>query len=661
MSLQFVQAQSFTLAGSGASIGDTSIVLNSFTQIDGTLLTMADFGTIGFGTIEPNNRDFEEQICWTGVTQNANGTATLTGVSTVLNVSPYTQTSGLATSHAGGVIFVITNTAGFYDHFLIEDNDETITGLWTFVQFPLKSGSLTPTAGAQFATKDYVDTAGGGPTSYDQMVLGETAGETIAVNETVYFKESDQRWWKTDADALATSQNVKIGIATTTGTAGLPVSVLVMGRQTGMSGLTAGAKYYLSNTAGGVSTTPGTLARFIGWAESTTVLMFFPDDLPEGIIFDTVGENVSAGNLVYFKTSDQKWWKTDADAAATAIGVDLGIVQATALADAIGLIRVSGIDNSNTGLTAGARYFVSGTAGAIVATTPGTFQRFVGFALSTQELLLGSDPFVLTQDGQQTYAADAQANDTYVITRVPAPAALKTGMTVLVKFNTANTGTATLNDTGLGAVTIVKLNSTTLADGDIAASSIHLLVYDGTNYRMLTPTSNAPTDSLFCKKLTEIGNTSLTNINATPQNVFSVTVPGGTLSTNNAIYGEIKYQAVVGTAINTLTAKLVYGSTGVSSGVLVGFTGTSTSNGVLEFLIAADGATNDQHGWIRSVAAATESASTPVANSVVQTAGNLAEVSTGDLTLKLTIESDGPGAGSLGTFTSHGGYVEIIK
>lgn len=159
---KFVQAQTFTLAGSGAILAATSITLNDFTQIDGsTALTMTDFGSIGFGTLEPNNSTQEEQICFTGVTANANGTYTLTGVSTVLTVSPYTQTSGLAKAHPGGAKFVISNTAGFYDKFTSKSDDETITGLWDFpngANTPTLGASyVAPTAQTQVASKGYAD------------------------------------------------------------------------------------------------------------------------------------------------------------------------------------------------------------------------------------------------------------------------------------------------------------------------------------------------------------------------------------------------------------------------------------------------------------------------------------------------------------------------
>lgn len=130
---KYAQLQAFTLAGSGCVLGATTITLNSMLQIDGsTTVTMTNFGSKGFATLEPGNGTREEQIVFTGITQNANGTATLTGVSNVLFVSPYTETSGVAQSHPGGVTLVISNTSGFYDTFVNKNDDETIAGLFTF-------------------------------------------------------------------------------------------------------------------------------------------------------------------------------------------------------------------------------------------------------------------------------------------------------------------------------------------------------------------------------------------------------------------------------------------------------------------------------------------------------------------------------------------------
>lgn len=128
-----IQTQPFSLAGAGVAIGDSSVVLSSFKQIDGTTnIVMTDLGTIAFATVEPGNGVQEEQISFTGVTQNANGTATLTGVKHVAFSTPYTQTANFATTHAGGSQLVLANTSGFYEEFPAIPDTATITGVWTF-------------------------------------------------------------------------------------------------------------------------------------------------------------------------------------------------------------------------------------------------------------------------------------------------------------------------------------------------------------------------------------------------------------------------------------------------------------------------------------------------------------------------------------------------
>ncbi len=120
-----VQTQELQLAGSGISATATSIVLKSFLLPDGeTEVTMTDFGDVGFMTLEPGTSR-EEQISFTGITQNADGTATLTGVIRGLAFSfPYATDSTLKKSHAGSTIAVVSNTAGFYG--MIKDYIDSI-------------------------------------------------------------------------------------------------------------------------------------------------------------------------------------------------------------------------------------------------------------------------------------------------------------------------------------------------------------------------------------------------------------------------------------------------------------------------------------------------------------------------------------------------------
>jgi hypothetical protein len=55
-----------------------------------------------------------------------------------------------------------------------------------------------------------------------------------------------------------------------------------------------------------------------------------------------------------------------------------------------------------------------------------------------------------------------------------------------IKFNVTNTGASTLNISSSGVKSIVKNASTTLEANDILANKIYILVYDGTNFQLVT-------------------------------------------------------------------------------------------------------------------------------------------------------------------------------
>jgi len=148
MSLKYVQSPTFYLAGSGTIIGATSVVLTNLVDIYGNVLTMTDFGAKGYASAEPDSSN-EEAFVFTGVVANANGTYTLTGVSTALARSPYTETSGLIRGHSGGTKVVITDNVAYWNTFGNKNNDEVITGQW--------SKTSAPVANNDIPNKAYVD------------------------------------------------------------------------------------------------------------------------------------------------------------------------------------------------------------------------------------------------------------------------------------------------------------------------------------------------------------------------------------------------------------------------------------------------------------------------------------------------------------------------
>ena len=85
-------------------------------------------------------------------------------------------------------------------------------------------------------------------------------------------------------------------------------------------------------------------------------------------------------------------------------------------------------------------------------------------------------------EGAYNYAVSATGTDAYAVT-IANFAAYTTGATVKFKADVANIGACTLNVNSLGAKAIVGSNGSALADGDIAAGAVILVIYDGTNFQ----------------------------------------------------------------------------------------------------------------------------------------------------------------------------------
>lgn len=132
--IKFVGGTTYNLAGSGVTNSATTITLVSFTiPQSGQRLTMNDFGDVLYGTIEPGSKTKQEFVACTGITQNANLTATLTGCSRGMSpIDPYTASTTLRFAHAGASTFIISNPPQLYSEAAFKDNDETITGAWLF-------------------------------------------------------------------------------------------------------------------------------------------------------------------------------------------------------------------------------------------------------------------------------------------------------------------------------------------------------------------------------------------------------------------------------------------------------------------------------------------------------------------------------------------------
>ena len=111
-------------------------------------------------------------------------------------------------------------------------------------------------------------------------ISDKNAGEGLTASNLVYMK-SDGKWWKTDADAEATTKGL-LGITMADISVNTAGRVLIFGRvaSAGWS-WTIGASIYVSCTAGGLTETAplgsGDQVRKIGHALSATTIIFNPD------------------------------------------------------------------------------------------------------------------------------------------------------------------------------------------------------------------------------------------------------------------------------------------------------------------------------------------------------------------------------------------------
>src|SRR3990167_3152728 len=169
-----VGGERYFLSGSGISASQTTISLTKFgyTRPNGSYntFTITNFGDLGCGTVQPGNTSGKQEfVSFTGVTQNSDGTAQLTGVTRGLDrVPPYTASSTLQTAHAGASEFVISNSPPcFYEGYANKNNTETITQLWNFDDIPWWNGTTAASSSNQLATRGYADslTITGAPTS----------------------------------------------------------------------------------------------------------------------------------------------------------------------------------------------------------------------------------------------------------------------------------------------------------------------------------------------------------------------------------------------------------------------------------------------------------------------------------------------------------------
>ena len=116
-------------------------------------------------------------------------------------------------------------------------------------------------------------------------------------------------------------------------------------------------------------------------------------------------------------------------------------------------------------------------------------------ALAVGSALTDSTNLGQVQDGGMQYATGSGTN-TIVATMAPAITAYVAGQTFRIKMAAgANTGATTLNLNSVGAKAITKRGTTALAAGDIPASMMFEVAYDGTQFQLINVGQDIDTDT----------------------------------------------------------------------------------------------------------------------------------------------------------------------
>lgn len=222
---------------------ETSVFLNSLETMAGESITFSNFSpfTRGVITVDPEaiNSSQPEFISFTGITT---ADLELTGITRGLSSLSNSVVSDNVVFHPVGTPVIIA-----WGGHNIQDLIDYMNAVLATASFGV--ANVTPAM----------------------------AGENLTAGNVVYLK-NDGKWWKTTANTASTVNNVELGIAQATTAANNTISggVMKLGLDTHQSGLTPGATYYISNTAGAISSSPGTTSKAIGVAKTTTDLNFDP-------------------------------------------------------------------------------------------------------------------------------------------------------------------------------------------------------------------------------------------------------------------------------------------------------------------------------------------------------------------------------------------------
>jgi hypothetical protein len=271
----------------------TSFKLNNITGWDGNALTSADFGSIGYGVFRNSTNTQLEIFEWdtstiasTSITINKRGLKFDGNVSTEITANKLAWTKGDTFVDLGtDTPQMLQYIQNYVDAAIVAGGVPATTSVLGLVKMSIAPASPTspiavgdndtrvPTTAQAAALAGYPGT----PSSTNKFMtqsMSVTAGATINGATTpvpVYQDTSTGKYLPCIAND--TTKLKFQGFATSTSTDTNPINVQFDSIVPGFTGLTRGVKYYLADSSGVISATPGTYEVYLGIAVSTTELL----------------------------------------------------------------------------------------------------------------------------------------------------------------------------------------------------------------------------------------------------------------------------------------------------------------------------------------------------------------------------------------------------
>lgn len=236
---------------------------------------------------------------------------------------------------------------------------------------------------------------------------------------------------------------------------------------------------------------------------------------------------------------------------------------------------------SSHGFTPGSLLYLSAaTAGLLTATAPNR-KILVAIALDVNNLFIYPQGQASTFPGINNYASDTGTANAYAVALPTAPSAYEAGMQLSFLAVNANTGASTINVNSLGVKNITKYGVNALTGGEINASQVIDIIYDGTEFQLVNGVNLLVGNGL--KTDSTLGLVQNYGINAQSGTSYAIisTDRAKLVSSNNA--SAVAWSLPIAT---TFGAGFFFYAKNLSSGAVTITPTTSTINGSATLVLA---------------------------------------------------------------------------